>query len=198
MIGAVSVLCAVVLATNATAADTSSLDASNPELTYLKQVNAWRPPTDPQLIYLLMGQFANANRHAEGAAFFDDLLKRYDAQLNNGQRAHYVAVIAALRAGQANEVPLLKRYAWVRETVGMLDRAKQLTRDEAFIPHWLSGVVRTQLPGFFGERDAALADLSWCLAHPDSGAEPGVAARSATSTLPRCSDSSATRRKRRS
>jgi len=173
VIGAVSVLCAVVLATNATAADTPSSDASHPELTYLKQVNAWRPPSDPQLIYLLMGQFANANRHAEGVAYFDDLLKRYDAQLSDAQRAHYVAVIAALRAGHANEVPLLKRYGWVRETVGMLDRAKQLTRDEAFIPHWMSGVVRTQLPGFFGERNAALADLQWCLAHPDRAPNPG-------------------------
>jgi glyoxylase-like metal-dependent hydrolase (beta-lactamase superfamily II) len=120
-----------------------------------------------------MSQFANANRHAEGAAFFDDLLERYDAQLNDGQRAHYVAVIAALRAGHANEVPLLQRYGWVRETVRMLDRAKQLTRDEAFIPHWLSGVVRTQLPGFFGEGQTALADLSWCVDHAGQAPNPG-------------------------
>ena len=173
VIGAVSVLCAVVLTTKATAAEPAAADAGLPELAYLKQVNAWRPPSDPQLIYLLMGQFANANRQAEGVAYFDDLLRRYDPQLNDGQRAHYVAAIAALRAGQANAVPLLKRYGWVRETVRMLDQAKHLTRDEAFIPHWLSGVVRTQLPGFFGERDTALADLSWCLAHAEKAPNPG-------------------------
>jgi glyoxylase-like metal-dependent hydrolase (beta-lactamase superfamily II) len=138
-----------------------------PELAYLEQVNRWRPPADPQLVFLLMGQFANANRHAEGVAFFEDLRRRFDPQLNDGQRAIYLTAIAVLRAGNANDVSLLKRYGWVRDTVRMLDDAKQLTHGEAFVMHWMSGVVRAQLPGFFGERDAALADLTWCLSHAD-------------------------------
>jgi hypothetical protein len=50
---------------------------NRPELAYLEQVNRWRPPSDPQLVFLLMGQFANAGRHAEGAAFFEDLRRRF-------------------------------------------------------------------------------------------------------------------------
>ena len=47
-----------------------------PEPAYLKQVNKWRPPSDPQLLFLLMAQFANAGRHAEGIDYFNDALKR--------------------------------------------------------------------------------------------------------------------------
>jgi len=32
-----------------------------PELAYLKQVNAWHPPSDPQLLFLLMAQYAAAS-----------------------------------------------------------------------------------------------------------------------------------------
>jgi len=144
-----------------------------PELAYLKQVNRWRPPSDPQLVFLLMAQFANANRHAEGAAFLDDLRRRFDGQLNDEQRAIYLTATASLRAGHANDVFLLKRYGWVRDTLQMLDDAKQLTRGEGFVMRWMSGVVRTRLPGFFGERDAAMADLTWCVSHADRAPHPG-------------------------
>jgi glyoxylase-like metal-dependent hydrolase (beta-lactamase superfamily II) len=144
-----------------------------PELAYLKQVNQWRPPDDPQLVLLLMGQFANAGRHAEGAAYLDELRRRFDPRLDDGQRAIYLSAIASLRAGHANEVPLLKRYGWVRDTVRQLDEAKRLTHDQGFVARWMSGVVRAQLPGFFGERDAALADLTWCLTHVDQAPHPG-------------------------
>ena len=38
----------------------ATADAGTPEVAYLKQVNQWRPPTDPQLHFLLMGQFAQS------------------------------------------------------------------------------------------------------------------------------------------
>jgi glyoxylase-like metal-dependent hydrolase (beta-lactamase superfamily II) len=158
---------------HALASEGDGSDAHLPELAYLKQVNGWRPPSDPTLVFLLMGQFSNANRLAEGAAFLDDLRKRFDSRLNDGQRAVYLTAIASLRAGQANEVPLLTRYGWVRDTVRMLDDAKRLTRDDAFVMRWMSGVVRARLPGFFGERDAALADLTWCVSNADKAPHPG-------------------------
>ena len=43
--------------------------SSRPELEYLKAVNCAAPPQDPQLLFLLMGEFANANQQAEGAEF---------------------------------------------------------------------------------------------------------------------------------
>jgi glyoxylase-like metal-dependent hydrolase (beta-lactamase superfamily II) len=162
------VCCAgALLMVNLSAGAARVVAGDRPELAYLEQVNSWRPPSDPQLIFLLMAQFANANRHAEGVAFFEDLRRRFDPQLNDGQRAMYLTAVAVLRAGHANDVSLLKRYSWVRDTVRMLDAAEQLTHGEAFVMRWMSGVVRAQLPGFFGERDAALTDLTWCLSHAD-------------------------------
>jgi glyoxylase-like metal-dependent hydrolase (beta-lactamase superfamily II) len=136
-----------------------------PELAYLKQVNAWRPPSDPQLLFLLMAQFANANRHAEGIVFLEDLRTRFDRQLNDTQRALYLTAIASLRAGHAGEVPLLRRIGWVRDTLAMLDEAKRLVGGELYVTRWMSGVVRARLPALFGERDAARRELDWCLAH---------------------------------
>ena len=43
----------------------SAAVSEGPELAYLKQVNQWHPPSDPQLLFLLMAQFANAGRHAD-------------------------------------------------------------------------------------------------------------------------------------
>src|SRR5215475_13231087 len=43
--------------------------STRPELEYLKAVNSVASPQDPQLLFLLMGEFANANQQAEGAEF---------------------------------------------------------------------------------------------------------------------------------
>ena len=114
----------------------------SPELAYLKQVNQWRPPTDPQLHFLLMGQFANAGRHLEGIEFFEDALRRFGPQLSDNQKAQYLLAIASLRAGHANDVFLLKRIGWVRDTMALLDDAKRLsTGRQMFVSRWMSGVV---------------------------------------------------------
>ena len=138
--------------------------APSPELAYLKQVNRWRPPTDPQLHFLLMGQFANAGRHLEGIAYFEDALKRFGPQLSDNQKAQYLLAIASLRAGHANDVFVLKRIGWVRDTIALLDDAKRLsTGRQIFVSRWMSGVVRAQLPAFLSQGDTALADLQWCV-----------------------------------
>ncbi|HEX7156028.1 MAG TPA: hypothetical protein VF229_02375, partial [Burkholderiaceae bacterium] len=161
----------VLAASGAQAAPTG--DASLPELAYLKQVNEWRPPSDPQLLFLLMARFANAGRQAEGIEFFEALLKRFDAQLDDRQRALYLTALASLRAGHANDVPIYRRIAWVRDTVKMLDDADRLSGGGIFITHWMSGVVRSRLPGFFGERDNAVRELQWCEANAGRAADPG-------------------------
>ena len=140
--------------------------APPPELAYLKQVNQWRPPTDPQLHFLLSAQFANAGRHLEGIAFFEEGLKRFATQLSDNQKAQYLLAIASLRAGHTNDVFLLQRVGWVRDTINLLDEAKRLsTGRQVFVSSWMSGVVRAQLPGFFSQRDTAIADLQWCVDH---------------------------------
>ena len=39
----------------------------SPELEYLKAVNSVAPPKDPELMFILMAEFANSNLQDEGA-----------------------------------------------------------------------------------------------------------------------------------
>lgn len=136
--------------------------SSNPELDYLKAVNSVAPPKDPQLLFLLMGAFANANQPAEGAEFFLARLNEFSAHLNDAQKTLYLSAIGLLRAQHASSVSLFHRIGHVKDTVSMLDEAKRLSSGEIFVVNWISGVVRSELPDFFDQRRAALRDLRWC------------------------------------
>jgi glyoxylase-like metal-dependent hydrolase (beta-lactamase superfamily II) len=170
---ACALLAALIGAPTWSANATPQTHPASPELRFLMQMNAWRPPADPQVLFALMAQFANSGRYVEGIAYFDDLLERFGPKLNDTQRAQYLTAIASLRAGHANDVFLLRRVGWVRDTVALLDEAKRLTGGEMFIARWMSGVVRAQIPGFFGERETARADLRWCIDHIDKAPHAG-------------------------
>ena len=64
-------------------------------------------------------------------------------------------------------MPLLHRIGYVKETIAILDQAKQLSGGQVFVVNWIAGVVHTELPGFFHQRDAAKAELAWCVANAD-------------------------------
>jgi glyoxylase-like metal-dependent hydrolase (beta-lactamase superfamily II) len=134
-----------------------------PELEYLEAVNRAAPPADPQLLFLLAAQYANANRHAEGAEFFAARLKEFEPRLSDLQKSLYLAAIGVLRAGHAKEVPFWRRPGWVKETIGVLDEAKRLSGGTVYVVRWMSGVVGAQLPSLFGRADAAREDLTWCV-----------------------------------
>jgi glyoxylase-like metal-dependent hydrolase (beta-lactamase superfamily II) len=171
---AATVLAALALAAPGRPADaTAARPGTPPELEYLKQVNGWRPPSDPQILFLLMAQYANAGRAAEGAAHLDELRRRFEPQLSDVQRALYLTATASLRAQAAGEVPLLQRLGWVQDTLAMLDEADRLGHGQIFITHWTSGVVRAQLPSFFRQKDRALTELQWCLQNVDKAPHPG-------------------------
>src|SRR5262249_11270395 len=126
--------------------------APRPELAYLQEVNLQGPPRDPQMLFLLMAEYANANRHREGVEFLEARRKAYDSRLTDTQRSLYLAAIAALRAGAAGQVPLLQRSRWVRDTIDTLDQAEKLSGGEIFVVRWISGAVRSQLPARFGQK----------------------------------------------
>src|SRR5262245_31481068 len=136
-----------------------------PDLEYLKAVNQAAPPQDPQLLFLLMGQYANANMQAEGVEFFSQRLNEFDARLTDVQRALYLSAIGLLRAQHADGVPLLRRIGWVKETISMLDRAKQLSGGQVFVVNWIAGMVHAQLPSRFHQKQAARQELQWCIDH---------------------------------
>jgi len=177
-LGAASVLTATLVLSDAAprisqAAAPASTRGESPELAYLKEVNAWRPPDDPLLLFLLMAQFANAGRFEEGIDYFSAALTRFGPTLGDAGRARYLTAIASLRAGRANDVFLFRRIGWVRDTLAMLDEANRLTGGDMFVARWMSGLVRAQVPAFLGEGEQALRDLKWCEANAARAPHPG-------------------------
>src|SRR5262245_53334089 len=153
--------------------DLSPRTSQQPELEYFKAVNRAGPPRDPQLLFLLMGQYANANMHREGIEFFSARMKEFAPRLSDRQQSLYLSAIGLLRAGYASEVPFLNRIGWVRETIEILEDAKRLSGGQVFIVRWISGVVYAQLPGIFNQKNVALADLTWCVENADKAPHVG-------------------------
>ena len=106
--------------------DKRSTKLHGPELEYLKRVNSIAPPKDPELMFILMGEFASSNLQDEGAEFFSARLRDFEPQLTPVQKSLYLGIIGLLRAQNASRVPLLRRYGYVKDTIATLDQAKQL------------------------------------------------------------------------
>jgi glyoxylase-like metal-dependent hydrolase (beta-lactamase superfamily II) len=147
--------------------------SSPPELEYLKAVNKAGPPKDPQLLFLLMGAFANASQQAQGAEFLSARLNEFGPRLTDAQKSLYLSAIGLLRAQHASSVALMHRMGYVRDTIAMLDDAKKLSGGQIFVVNWISGVVRSQFPGIFRQKQAALDDLTWCVANIDKAPHIG-------------------------
>src|SRR5215467_2528998 len=139
----------------------------NPDLEYLKAVNSVGSPKDPELLFILMTEFANSNLQDEGAEFFSAHLREFEPQLTPVQKSLYLGIIGLLRAQHASAVPLLKRYGYVKDTIATLDQAEQLSGGQVFVVNWIAGVVHTELPGFFHQQKAAHEELAWCVEHAD-------------------------------
>jgi len=144
-----------------------------PELAYYESVNRIGPPQDPQLLFLLMAQYSSANRQQEGAEFFSERLKEFEPRLTDPQKALYLSAIGLLRAQDASNVSLLHRIGYVKQTIAILDEAKRLSAGKIFVVNWISGVVRAQLPRFFGQPKVAYAELTWCLENADRAPNAG-------------------------
>src|SRR5207248_10744251 len=153
--------------------DHTQSGSSGAELEYLKAVNSAAPPKDPQLLFLLMGAYANANQQAEGAQFLSARLNEFGPGLSGPQKALYLSAIGLLQAQHASSVSVLHRFGYVKDTIAMLDQAKRLSGGQIFVVNWISGVVRAQLPGFFHQRQAAENDLTWCVQNAVKGPNLG-------------------------
>src|SRR5579863_2913230 len=93
-----------------------------PDLEYFQAINRVAPPQDPQLLFLLMGQYSNANLQGEGAEFFSARLKEFGPRLADAEKALYLSAIGLLRAQHAFSVPLLQRVGHGKETIAILEQ----------------------------------------------------------------------------
>jgi len=146
---------------------------SRPQLEYLKAVNRTMPPKDPQLLFVLMAEFSSANQQEEGVGFLTERLREFEPRLSDTQKALYLSAISVLRAQHANDVLLLHRIAYVRDTIGMLDRAQQLSDGDVFIVNYLAGNIRAQLPARFNQQQKAREELAWCAANAEKAPNRG-------------------------
>jgi glyoxylase-like metal-dependent hydrolase (beta-lactamase superfamily II) len=144
-----------------------------PELEYLKAVNSVAPPRDPQLLFLLMAVYSSANLQGEGAEFFSARLKEFGPRLTDAQKALYLSAMGLLRAQHASSVSLLHRVGYVKDTIAILEQAKQLSGGQVFVVNWIAGIVHTELPSFFHQRKAAQDELTWCMANADKAPHAG-------------------------
>src|ERR1700720_3799856 len=152
--------------TESTGVDSAS-SSRRPELEYLKAVNTVAPPQDPQLLFLLMAQYSNANLQGEGAEFFSARLKEFGPSLADSQKALYLSAIGLLRAQHASSVSLLHRIGYVEDTIAMLEQARQLSGGQVFAVNWITGIVYAQLPSRFHAKNVAQVELAWCAANAD-------------------------------
>jgi glyoxylase-like metal-dependent hydrolase (beta-lactamase superfamily II) len=153
--------------------DSSSPASHHPDLDYLKAVNSVTPPRDPELLFLLMAAYSSANLQGEGAEFFSARLKQFDSRLMAAQKALYLSAIGLLRAQHASSVSLLHRFGYVKETISILEQAKQLSGGQVFVVNWIAGIVYAELPRQFDQRKAAEAELDWCLENADKAPHAG-------------------------
>jgi glyoxylase-like metal-dependent hydrolase (beta-lactamase superfamily II) len=144
-----------------------------PELEYFKAINSVGPPQDPQLLFLLMAQYASANLQSEGVEFFSARLAEFGPRLTDAQKSLYLSAIGLLRAQHAPAVSLLHRVGYVKETVAILDQAKQLSGGQIFVVNWIAGIVHSQLPGFFHQEKAAQEELTWCVENAEKAPHAG-------------------------
>jgi glyoxylase-like metal-dependent hydrolase (beta-lactamase superfamily II) len=151
----------------------SSSPSHHPDLDYLKAVNSVAPPSDPELLFLLMAAYSNANLQGEGAEFFSARLKEFDSRLTVPQKAFYLSAIGLLRAQHASSISLLSRVGYVKETISILEQAKQLTGGQVFVVNWIAGIVHAQLPRQFDQRKTAETELGWCLENADKAPHAG-------------------------
>jgi glyoxylase-like metal-dependent hydrolase (beta-lactamase superfamily II) len=151
----------------------SSSGSHRPELEYFEAINRVAPPQDPQLLFLLMAQYSNANMQNEGVEFFSARLREFGPRLTSSQKAFYLSAIGLLRAQHASSVALLDRVGYVKETIALLEQARQLSGGQIFVVNWIAGIVYSELPGFFHQGKAAQEELVWCLENVDKAPHAG-------------------------
>src|SRR6266568_7474643 len=151
----------------------SSSGSRSPELEYLKAVNRVAPPQDPQLLFLLMAQYSNANLQDEGAEFLSARLKEFGPRLTDAQKALYLSAIGLLRAQHASSVSLLHRIGYVKDTMAILDQAKRLSGGQVFVVNWIAGIVHAELPNIFHQKKTAQDELAWCVENADKAPHAG-------------------------
>ena len=142
------------------------------DIAFYEVVLSYGPISDPRPIFLLANAYIATNQQSYGISFLEWLLKRYSSSMTDDVKAVYLSAYALLRATYADRVPLPGRVFWVLDTFDVLEDAKALSEENPLV-HWSAGLIYSQVPGFFGKRDEAMAELLWLVERPELEPNPG-------------------------
>src|SRR5260370_15889060 len=120
-----------------------------------------------------MAQYSNAKLREEGAELLSARLQEFGPRLTDAQKALYLSAIGLLRAQHASSVSLLHRVGYVKETIAILEQAKQLSGGKIFVVNWIAGIVHAQLPSLFHQKKAAQDELAWCVENIEKAPQAG-------------------------
>jgi glyoxylase-like metal-dependent hydrolase (beta-lactamase superfamily II) len=131
---------------------------SNHTLDSLMKLAAF-PNAEPVVVLAAMQEFMASHREWEGYAYFAKLVRDQPER-----SAFFGSLQAAMQARVADEVPLLKRVAWVEDAIAKLDAGAAA---DPLLGRFGRGLVFAALPERFGKWQQAVDDLSACLARRD-------------------------------
>jgi len=115
------------------------------------------PNSDTILVLVTMQQLLATHHEWEGYQYFGRL-----AEEQPSRRALFRSLQATMQARVANDVPLLRRVAWVEDAIRKLDEG--VAADPA-LGRLARGLVFADLPSRFHKAPQAIEDLDWCLSH---------------------------------
>lgn len=141
-----------------------STPAPKPPLTQQRPLEALLemaafPNSDNLVVFVTMQEFLASHREWEGYAYFDRL-----AREQPNRRILFRSMQATMQASVANDVPLLRRVAWVEDAIAKLDDA---ARADPLFGRFARGIVVSQLPERFGRAQQGKDDLEASLARRD-------------------------------
>jgi len=113
------------------------------------------PNSDTLLILVTMQQFMATHREWDGYEYFGRL-----AEEQPTRRPFFRALQAAMQTRVANDVPLLRRVAWVEDAIRKLDEG---VAADPLLGRLARGFVFAELPARFGKARQAVEDLHTCL-----------------------------------
>ena len=115
------------------------------------------PNSETVIVFTAMQQLLARHREWEGYAYFGRLAAEQPTRA-----PLFRALQGTMQARVANDVPLLRRVAWVKDAIGKMDDG---VAAEPVLGRFARGLVFAELPPRFGKTQVAVDDLEFSLAH---------------------------------
>jgi glyoxylase-like metal-dependent hydrolase (beta-lactamase superfamily II) len=115
------------------------------------------PNSETVVVLTTMQQLLASHREWEGYQYFGRLAVEQPARA-----PLFRSLQATMQARVANQVPLLRRIAWVEDAIRKMDEG---VAADPVLGRFARGLVFAELPPRFGKAQAAIDDLEFSLAH---------------------------------